>query len=1059
MPKFIEISTKKTVDYLFNSVPDFKTIEKLKIVVDTEYQEDSFKMSPLGISIFIPQIDKKVSIVFNTSELTDNFDPITKGLKALGINAELASEESLEELIDDIGDTFEEVIQNPLDKDCKKRFKAGLKDGLFDQVLERYNLSKDSLIIKKHQGEHSFEIKPYEFQIHLETFFGVADLFKVWGKSKQDFILEASLESRRVIKILNGGKEFNLWIDGILYGCKLILRDAINRIPPRNKSLDNQSKIFKANVPKLNIKTEDVAKIMGLSSPEDIMANLSLLLKYDPNLFTIYAGLDAAATHYTSEGQIKYVNHLRESFGLEPLDDISDTTGSNVAQWLRDLIFKHFIDSSNIPENKVKKLIRGKIKQSHIKHLQNLEYNNHGVQPMRTVGGLLYSRVQRFPIIKGLLGDLDLKSCYATAVCNLNLYLGEHIVTTFRSKKYKPKLIETINFVTANCPNDGWTIRVTGQLEKSVNTLIYSDLRFKNKKEKVKTIWDKNPGKRIIEEFNAEKIYTPQAQSTILTKEIKYGLITYDLWQGIQLLPSDWVKEFENLLVDCLHFIPYELICDSIEDYNKKLKLYPEDGDVETFDPKTGLKEIQLQYSQKNLCLNFPINTYFPILREKRNKLKKEKNPIQEVYKLFSNSTYGALACIYLAINNLLAANQITAMARANAWMMINFLNGFQAITDGTTFSWNNIAIGYKLKEILFNNPNYLIDYDPNITNKKFNYNNANQEWIDKQFNHEMLKFYDIDHSHPLAFKFDFELKDETFIDKSGQEIKSVFFTDFYNTGSGNYVKGMNGSHILLEGCEFDFYSFEHIKARSFKGDNKELINWYIKTIESGYTSPHLYSEKQIIKFAEGNDLAIRFLDKDPTIKEICHPMGFTKKVYKVMKLITRSQFPFQTETQLKNFEHNYNSKLYSISKFILNKTFWKNLKVTDIKKWGITELRPNIDYYEYSKNHPVGIGYELLALNNTNKGSISSVRNFIANKILLGKYNFNPVLNLDRSIYLFSKHKYFLAALIIFKAHSEDDLKLKLLNSFDQPTLLTITHENINTLTELLHYDDYQIL
>ena len=1059
MPKFIEISTKNTVDYLFNSVPDFKTIEKLKIVVDTEYQEESFKMSPLGISIFIPQIDEKVSVVFNTSELTDNFDPITNGLKALGINAELATKEEIEELGEDFAYLFEEVIENPHDKDCKQRFNAALNNGLFDDVLEKYNLNRESLIIKKSNGEYSLELKPNQFEIHLETFFGVADLFKIWGKSKQNLILEASLESRRVIKILNGGKEFHLWIDGELYECKLLFRDAINRIPPRNKSLDNQSKIFKANVPKLNIKTEDVAKIMGLSSPEDIMANLSLLLKYDPYLFTVYAGLDAAATHYTSEGQIKYVNHLRESFGLESVDDISDTTGSNVAQWLRDLIFKHFIDSSNLPESEVKKLIRGKIKQSHIKHLQNLEYNNHGVQPMRTVGGLLYSRVQRFPIIKGLLGDLDLKSCYATAVCNLNLYLGEHIVTTFRSKKSKPKLIETINFVTANCPNDGWTIRVTGQLKKSVNTLIYSDLRFKNKKEKVKTIWDKNPGKRIIEEFNAEKISTPQAQSTILTKEIKYGLITYDLWQAIQLLPSDWVKEFENLLVDCVHFIPYELICDSIEEYKEKLKLYPEDGDVETFDPKTGLKEIQLQYSQKNLCLNFPINTYFPILREKRNKLKKEQNPIQEVYKLFGNSTYGALACIYLAINNLLAANQITAMARANAWMMINFLNGFQAITDGTTFSWNNIALGYKFKEILFNNPNYLIDYDPNITNKKFDYNNANQEWIDKQFNHEMLKFYDIDLSHPLAFKFDFELKDETFIDKSGQEIKSLFFTDFYNTGSGNYVKGMNGSHILLEGCKFDFYSFEHIKARSFQGDDKGLINWYIKTLDNGYASPHLYSESQIIKFAEGNDLAIRFLDKDPTIKEICHPMGFTKNVYKVMKLITRSQFPFQTEKQLNNFEHNYNTKLYNISKHLLTKTFWNNLKVENIQQYGITKLRPDIDYYEYSKKHPVGIGYELLALNKINKASLASVRNTIADKINQSKTNFNSVFQIDRSINLFSKHKYFLAALIILKAHSEHDLKLKLLNSSDQATLLTITHENINNLAELLHYDDYQIL
>ena len=269
----------------------------------------------------------------------------------------------------------------------------------------------------------------------------------------------------------------------------------------------------------------------------------------------------------------------------------------------------------------------------------------------------------------------------------------------------------------------------------------------------------------------------------------------------------------------------------------------------------------------------------------------------------------------------------------------------------------------------------------------------------------------------------------------------------------------MNGSHILLEGCEFDFYSFEHIKARSFKGDNKELINWYIKTLEYGYTSPHLYSENQIIKFAEGNDLAIRFLDKDPTIKEICHPMGFTKNVYKVMKLITRSQFPFQTEKQLTNFEHNYNSKLYCISKFVLTKTFWKNLKLENIRQYGITKLRPNINYYEYSKKHPVGIGYELLSLNKTNKRSLTSVRNTIADKIIQGKTNFNPTLNIDKSIDLITPYKYFLAALIILKAHSEDDVKLKLLNSSDQATLLTVSHENINTLAELLDYDDYQIL
>ena len=161
----------------------------------------------------------------------------------------------------------------------------------------------------------------------------------------------------------------------------------------------------------------------------------------------------------------------------------------------------------------------------------------------------------------------------------------------------------------------------------------------------------------------------------------------------------------------------------------------------------------------------------------------------------------------------------------------------------------------------------------------------------------------------------------------------------------------------------------------------------------------------------------------------------------------------------LTNFEHNYNSKLYNISKHLLTKTFWNNLQVEDIQQYGITELRPNINYYEYSKNHPVGIGYELLTLNKINKGSLASVRNTIADKIKQSKINFNSVFQIDRSINLFSKYKHFLAALIILKAHSENELKLELLNSSNQATLLTVSHENINTLSQLLHYDDYQIL
>lgn len=59
------------------------------------------------------------------------------------------------------------------------------------------------------------------------------------------------------------------------------------------------------------------------------------------------------------------------------------------------------------------------------------------------------------------------------------------------------------------------------------------------------------------------------------------------------------------------------------------------------------------------------------------------------------------------------------------------------------------------------------------------------------------------------------------------------------------------------------------------------------------------------------------------------------------MKLITRSQFLFQTEKQLRNFEKtNQLEKLDSISKTILTKEFWNAVKLEDLQPFGVTALR-----------------------------------------------------------------------------------------------------------------------
>jgi hypothetical protein len=168
--------------------------------------------------------------------------------------------------------------------------------------------------------------------------------------------------------------------------------------------------------------------------------------------------------------------------------------------------------------------------------------------------------------------------------------------------------------------------------------------------------------------------------------------------------------------------------------------------------------------------------------------------------------------------------------------------------------------------------------------------------------------------------------------------------------------------------------------------------------------------------------------------------MGMSMKIYKMMKLISRSQFLFLNETQLRNFETN-EVKLAEISKIFANKKFWENYQHKD----KIT----GVDYYNYSKTHSVGIGFEILALMKKHKGSIASVRQNIQEKILEGCQNFNAGLNIDRTIenLLTDEMKDIFANTIIAKKNADNELKTMLLNSINEPTVMTVTRDDIHTL------------
>ncbi len=1077
--RILNIYEKNPIDKL----PVFKSTY---LVSDTEFTSYLNKLLVDCIGIYLPDLIPQYLVVFTYDELTADFHPVKNTLKAFGYKIDSTNEDTLIKIIGSIQQTFEELVDcTTSSRKVGKAFKQIVAERHFDRHLAELNVGPECLSLEKDKNTDTYTvvIKPPKIQIPFLFFYAFADLFKIWGKNYQHLILNANLVQQRSLKIRNShGREtpiieYNL-VDGMLYEFRYNLRETMYRFPPRAKGLEAQTTIFEVATQKINVKTWTIAKALGVENLNEVMANFSHFLTKLPNKALRYHGTDIFATWDLNLKQQEFYNVILKSFGFEPLE-ISDTTGSNVSKFIVECIKNEF----GVSDKKSEKIIKSILNLSSLDNLEGSPLNDFGCQPFLTVGGLLYSRMAKVKFFKGRFSDCDLKSCYASYMSKMNIYLGEPITLTCKYDKYKITLKEALELIeNQNAPHDGWFIRVTGRLDKAINTLVMSDLKFESKNIKQQSLHEINNNRKSIENFNAYKTSKRQAQSTILTKEIKFGLITKSTIEALKKLPSNWYEEYLNLKCDVVCFFPGELIAETISDYEKIANSLPEYDRIEKFDIKNGAKTIDTQRYKNNACLAFSINKYWIELKEKRNEFKKSKNPIQEVFKLFQNSGYGVLACLYLSTNNLMASNQITAGARAGTWLMTNALNGFGPITDGTSFSWDHIPLNQTFHDILAKNNRYLEHFDTSIKSgievtSTFNF----LAWCHDHLMQHFANFYGVDANADYnLIQFDYELKTEKFLTDKGkaffetelakiEELKSELginwdnyliqngyaietplFTKFYNNNAGNYCKGVDSGSILVEGDEYNIAENEpFVKARSFQGGDQELIQWYTKSIGENYTNPLIYSESKLIKFGDGNKIAISLLESGS--EEIAHPMGFDTTIYKMMKLITRSQFLFQTETQLRNFETN-ETTLSELSKELgLNqKIFWDQLSFEDIAPYGI-QKKEGVNYFSYAKHHPTGIGFELLALAPNIKGDLGLIRNRIVELIDKGCKNFSPALNLQRNFKNAEFLKYLFAAITIAKKNAEDDLRELLENSAQEPTLLSVNRENIKRLRELL--------
>jgi len=594
MPFFVD---RQLNVYDKNPVVSLPELTSGYIVPDTEFTNNLKMLCVDLIGFYIPHLIPEYAVIFTREELTEDFHPLHDPLKAFGYNIEFANVNALGSVIDNIQMIFSDAVDfTQTTRKVNKAFRNLIEEGCFEHQIADLNVDPNCLSLEKGKstGDYTVILKPSKIDIQFLFFYAFADLFKIWGKKHQHKLLESNLTQQRCLKLRNayGRKtpiiEYNR-IDGLLYEFSYDLGETMYRFPPRSKGLDAQTTIFEVKTRKINIHTKLIANALGSDNINFAIENFTVFLKKLPQPALQYCGTDIFATSDLNLKQQQFFDVILESFNLEP-QQINDTTGANLSKFIIESIKQEF----NITDKDSLKLISNAIALGGISNLEETPLNDFGCQPFLTVGGLLYSRMAKIKLLKGYLSDCDLKSCYASFMSIMNVYLGEPVTLTCKYDKYKFSLKEALELIEEQkAPHDGWFIRVSGKLLDAINTLVMSDLKFKPKNIKQENLYDVSDNRKSIENFNAYKTPKRQAQSCILTKEVKFGLITKSTIEALKKLPNDKYQQYLDLKCDVVCFYPGDLIADNIADYKKIRDSLPEHERVEKFDMKKGAKTIQ----------------------------------------------------------------------------------------------------------------------------------------------------------------------------------------------------------------------------------------------------------------------------------------------------------------------------------------------------------------------------------------------------------------------------------------------------------------------------------
>ena len=283
--------------------------------------------------------------------------------------------------------------------------------------------------------------------------------------------------------------------------------------------------------------------------------------------------------------------------------------------------------------------------------------------------------------LKGVLIDIDISGAYTTAMSSLFYPLGNPVILSFKKvllkdflKPHRRNLVEGL-----------WTARIGTPKNLAYEQSLISSWFHEGKKINRGRI-HKNDGESYT---ITGEVDLDSGETKTFPQEIVNGTLTSDLLDIIENVWSPRQREdfFAQTEILAIAFYPKSLQVSSVQEMQEEYTHFQGKPDFTT--TLTGSEVVNEQ--DCHVWTTFPMGELFIDLFKVYRNQHPKNTPLNILYKLFANTTYGDAVSKYFDTSNMIFGSNITARCRAMMYLMEIGFNLQGSITDGHVFDINKV--------------------------------------------------------------------------------------------------------------------------------------------------------------------------------------------------------------------------------------------------------------------------------------------------------------------------------------------------------------------------------